>query len=255
MKTSHLGIRERTTVGIALSRARSDWTLSPTAYLGCYTDAMKKLAIGCGVVLLLAGVVTAGVGYYVYRQASSMFAQLRELDRLPEIERNVRVQTTYTPPASGELTVSQVERLVKVQESVRQRLGQRFADLDAKYKTLIDKKEATAADVPALLGAYRDMAAAWMEAKRSQVDGLNSVDMSLAEYKWIREQTYRALGVPYMDLDVSKIVEHIRSGRGNVEPAQIGGSIGPSGPESNRKIIEAYKKRLEENLALAAFGL
>jgi len=216
---------------------------------------MKKLAIGCGVVLLLAGVVTAGVGYYVYRQASSMFAQLRELDRLPEIERNVRVQTTYTPPASGELTVSQVERLVKVQESVRQRLGQRFADLDAKYKTLIDKKEATAADVPALLGAYRDMAAAWMEAKRSQVDGLNSVDMSLAEYKWIREQTYRALGVPYMDLDVSKIVEHIRSGRGNVEPAQIGGSIGPSGPESNRKIIEAYRKRLEENLALAAFGL
>jgi len=216
---------------------------------------MKKLAIGCGVVLVLVGIVTAGVGYYVYRQASSMFAQLRELDRLPEIERGVRVQSTYTPPASGELTVAQVERLVKVQEGVRQRLGQRFAELEAKYKTLIDKKEATAADVPALLGAYRDMAAAWMEAKRSQVDALNSVDMSLAEYKWIREQTYRALGVPYMDFDVSKIVEHIRSGRGNVEPGQIGGAIGPSGPENNRKIIEPFKKRLEENLPLASFGL
>ena len=218
---------------------------------------MKKLAIGCGVVLLLLGIVGAGVGYYVYRQASSMFAQLRELDRLPEIERAVRVQSTYTPPTSGELTVAQVERLIKVQELVRQRLGQRFAELEAKYKTLIDKdkKEATAADVPALLGAYRDMAAAWMEAKRSQVDALNTVEMSLAEYKWIREQTYRALGVPYMDLDVSKIVEQIRSGRTNVEPAQIGGSIGPSGPESNRKLIEPYKKRLEENLPLAAFGL
>ncbi len=218
---------------------------------------MKKLAIGCGVVLLLLGIVGAGVGYYVYRQASSMFAQLRELDRLPEIERGVRVQSTYTPPTSGELTVSQVERLVKVQELVRQRLGQRFAELEAKDKTLIDKdrKEATAADVPALLGAYRDMAAAWMEAKRSQVDALNTVEMSLAEYKWIREQIYRALGVPYMDLDVSKIVEQIRSGRTNVEPGQIGGSIGPSGPESNRKLIEPYKKRLEENLPLASFGL
>jgi hypothetical protein len=216
---------------------------------------MKKLAIGCGIVLVLLGVVAAGVGYYVYRQASSIFAQLRDLERLPEIERGVRVQSTYTPPATGELTVAQVERLVKVQELVRQRLGQRFAELEAKYKTLMDKKEATAADVPALVGAYRDMAAAWMEAKRSQVDALNTVDMSLTEYKWIREQSYRALGVAYMDLDVSKIVEQIRSGNTNVEPGQIGGSMGPTGPESNRKLIEPYKKRLEENLPLAAFGL
>ena len=216
---------------------------------------MKKLAVGCGIVLVLLGVVAAGVGYYVYRQASSIFAQLRDLERLPEIERGVRVQSTYTPPATGELTVAQVERLVKVQELVRQRLGQRFAELEAKYKTLMDKKEATAADVPALVGAYRDMAAAWMEAKRSQVDALNTVDMSLTEYKWIREQSYRALGVAYMDLDVSKIVEQIRSGNTNVEPGQIGGSMGPTGPESNRKLIEPYKKRLEENLPLAAFGL
>ncbi len=150
---------------------------------------MKKLAIGCGIVLLLIGIVVAGAGYYAYRQASSMFAQLRELDRVPEIERSVRVKTTYVPPATGELTASQVERLVKVQALVRQRLGQRFSELETKYKALIDKKDATIVDVPALLGAYRDMAAAWMEAKRSQVDGLNAVDMSLEEYKWIREQT------------------------------------------------------------------
>ena len=184
-----------------------------------------------------------------------MIAQLSELERLPEIERGVRVQTDYTPPASGELTVAQVERLVKVQETVRQRLGQRFTELEVKYKTLLDKKDATGADVPALLGAYRDMAAAWMEAKRSQVDALNTVDMSLAEYRWIRDQTYRAMGVVYMDFDVSKILQHVRSGRTNVEPGRIGGSIGPSGPESNRKIIEPYKKRLEENAPLAAFGL
>jgi hypothetical protein len=216
---------------------------------------MKKLAIGCGIVLLLIGIVVAGAGYYAYRQASSMFAQLRELDRVPEIERSVRVKTTYVPPATGELTASQVERLVKVQALVRQRLGQRFSELETKYKALIDKKDATIVDVPALLGAYRDTAAAWMEAKRSQVDGLNAVDMSLEEYKWIREQTYRALGVPYMDLDVAKIVEQIRSGQASPEAGQIRGSVGPAGPESNRKIIEPFRKQLEDNLPLASFGL
>jgi hypothetical protein len=79
--------------------------------------------------------------------------------------------------------------------------------------------------------------------------------MSLEEYKWIREQTYRALGVPYMDFDVAKIVEQIRSGQTDMEPGQIRGSVGPSGPEANRKIIEPFKKQLDENLPLAAFGL
>lgn len=218
---------------------------------------MKKLAIGCGVVILLAGIVVAGASYYVYRQARAMFAQLQQLDRVPEIERGVRAPSGYQPPASSEVTTAQVEKLIKVQSLVRQRLGQRFGELDVKYKALMDKKDATVVDLPALLGAYRDVAAAWMEAKRSQVDGLNAVDLSLDEYKWIREQCYRALGAPYMDFDVAKIVEQIRSGTANTNnpPGQIRGSIGPSGPEANRKIIEPFRKQLEDNLPLASFGL
>lgn len=218
---------------------------------------MKKLAIGCGVVLLLLGIVAAGATYYVIRQARAVFAQLQALDRVPEIERGVRARAGYEPPASGEVTTAQVEKLMKVQSLVRQRLGQRFNELEGKYKALMDKKEATVVDLPAILGAYRDVAAAWMEAKRSQVDALNAVDLSLDEYKWIREQCYRALGAPYMDFDVAKIVEQIRSGAANMAnpPGQIRGSIGPAGPEANRKAIEPFKKQLQENLALASFGL
>jgi hypothetical protein len=218
---------------------------------------MKKLAIGCGVIVLLVGIVFAAGSYYVYRQARAMFAQLEELGRVPEIERGVRARSGYVPPASDEVTPAQVEKLVKVQAMVRQRLGQRFTELEAKYKTFIDKKEPTVVDLPALLAAYRDVAAAWMEAKRSQVDALNAVDLSLDEYKWIRDQAYRALGAPYMDFDVAKIVEQIRSGATNTNspPGQIRGSIGPSGPEANRKVIEPFKKQLEDNLALASFGL
>jgi hypothetical protein len=219
--------------------------------------AMKKLAIGCGLVLVLVGVAVAGASYYVYRQARSMFAQLQELDRVPEIERGVRTRSAYVPPESNEITTPQVEKLVKVQALVRQRLGQRFTELEVQYKALMDKKDATVVDLPALLGAYRDVAGAWMEAKRSQVDALNAVDLSLDEYKWIREQCYRALGAPYMDFDVAKIVEQIRGGATtmNNPPGQIRGSIGPTGPEANRKIIEPFKKQLEDNLPLASFGL
>jgi hypothetical protein len=38
-------------------------------------------------------------------------------------------------------------------------------------------------------------------------------------------------------------------------PGDLRGSIGPAGPESNRARVEKVKKQLEENLALATFGL
>lgn len=216
---------------------------------------MKKLAIGCGVIILLVGIAIGGAAYYTYRQARSMFAQFSELSQVPEIERSVRVRTAYVPPDSQELTPGQLERLLKVQTAVRSRLGERFTELETKYKALTDKKEATIADAPALLAAYRDVAAAWMAAKRSQVDALNDVGLSLEEYRWIRDQAYRALGVAYMDFDVSKLVDQITRGSTYAEPGQIRGSVGPSGPDANRTLIEPYKKQLESNLALASFGL
>lgn len=225
---------------------------------------MKKLAIGCGVVLVLFGIAAAGVTYYVYRQARSMVAQFAELSQVPAIERGLKFHGSYTAPASGELTASQLERLLRVQTKIKQRLGARFAELDQKYKMLTQKKEASIADMPALMAAYRDLAAAWVEAKRTQVEALNEAELSLEEYRWIREQAYRALGMPYVDLDVGKIADAVKSGnmstdfsggRNRTEPGALRGSIGPSGPEANRKLVEPFKKQLEDNVPLASFGL
>jgi hypothetical protein len=215
---------------------------------------MKKLAIGCLIVVVLAGAVVAGVSYYTYRQARAMFAQVAELGQIPEIEQRVVNKSAFVPPANEELTARQVERLVQVQARVRQRIGERFGELERKYK-LLAEKDATLADAPSLLAAYRDLAAGWLDAKRIQVDALNEASLSLQEYRWIRDQAYKALGVPFMDFDVAKLVEEIRAGGNAVEPGRISGAIGPSGPESNRKLIETYRKQLEDNVALAAFGL
>jgi len=61
--------------------------------------------------------------------------------------------------------------------------------------------------------------------------------------------------MPFVDFDVSKFAEQIKNGSPNVQPSQIGGSLGEAGPEANRKLVERFKKVLEENLSLASFGL
>jgi hypothetical protein len=215
---------------------------------------MKKLAIGCGLALLVTGVAAAGVAYYVYRQVSSTVAQFAELGKITDIERDVRNRVAFTPPSTEELTEAQIEKLVKVQTHVRQKLGEQIKAFEAKYKALAEKQDATLADAPALLAAYRDLAATWLDAKRSQVEALNDAGLSLDEYRWIRHQAYRALGQPFVDLDIARIVDEAKRGVGS-QASELKGAIGPAGPELNRQLVEKFKKLLEENIALASFGL
>jgi hypothetical protein len=217
---------------------------------------MKKLAMGCGLVLLVLGVAAAGVAYYAYRQVSATLAQFQEFSQVPDLERDLRNQDAFVPPESAELTDIQIDKLVKVQAEVRRRLGERMAAFEAKYKTLTEKKEASITDAAAILSAYGDLASTWVDAKRGQIEALNATGLSLEEYRWIKDQAYRALGQPFADLDIGKFVEDIKSGGGASETiGELKGSMGPAGPEMNRKRIERVKKLLQENLSLAAFGL
>ena len=216
---------------------------------------MKKLAIGCGIVLLLMGIAAAGVTYYVYNRVSSTLTQFAELGQVSDLERGVRNRAPFVPPATEELTDDQIEKLLKVQSDVRRRLGERMVAFEAKYKTLAQKDNATISDAPAILRAYSDLAAAWLDAKRAQVDALNAVELSLDEYRWIREQAYRALGLPFVDLDIGKLVDEVRRGVASDSPGRLRGALEPMGPQANRTRLEKVKKQLEDNLALASFGL
>lgn len=215
---------------------------------------MKKLAIGCGLALLITCVAAAGIAFYAYRKVSTTLAQFAELGNVSDIEREVRNRSTFTPPATEVLTEAQVAKLVQVQTFIRQKLGDQFKVFESKYKALADKKDATVLDAPMIIGAYRDLAAGWMEAKRNQVEALNAADLSLDEYRWIRDQAYRALGRPYMDFDISKFVEDAKRGVSS-QGAEIRGAVEPAGPEANQKLVEKFRKILEDNLALASFGL
>ncbi|HVJ27300.1 MAG TPA: hypothetical protein VM493_07135 [Vicinamibacterales bacterium] len=215
---------------------------------------IKKIALGCGLALVLTGIVAAGLAYYAYRQVSSTFGQFAVLNETPELEKSVRNQEAYVPPPSEELTEAQVEKLVKVQADVRKRLGDRMAAFEAQYKALLAKEEPSLGDGPKILQAYADLASSWMDAKRAQVEALNVTGLSLEEYRWIRNQSYRALGQPFVDMDVSKIIESAKSGAQSTI-GELRGSLGPDGPAANQERIARFKKMLQENLALASFGL
>jgi hypothetical protein len=216
---------------------------------------MKKLAIGCLVVFVVVGIAVAGIGYYAYSKVKDSVAQLAELQKVPEIERGIRVKTPFSVPASGELTATQVDRFMTVTTKVRERLGQDMAAFERNYKTLAAKKDFTPADMPALLAAYRDMATGWLNAKRAQVDALNDAGLSLEEYRWIRSESYRALGVPLVDVDFGRIAEQAKNGGQPTASMMVGGAFSGPGPASNLKLVERYRKQLEDYMPLASFGL
>jgi hypothetical protein len=215
---------------------------------------MKKLVIGCAVLLALGIAGAAGASYFAYRKVTSAFAGFAELGSIPERERSIRKQAPYTPPPSGEPSRTQVERLLEIQQAVRVRLGTGADEIERRYHRLLAKDSATVVDLPELVSAYRDLAAAYVDAKRAQVDALNRAGRSLEEYRWTRSQVYAALGVPLMDLDVSQIIEDGKAGRQPVAPVYRM-TVGPTGSPAVQRLVEPHRKVLEANVGLAFFGL
>jgi hypothetical protein len=212
---------------------------------------MKKLAIGCAILFVVAGAAIVGVGYYLYLKVEPTLTQFKELAQVHDIEQGVKVQTPFIVPASGALTAAQVDKLMTVTSRVRARLDQDMAVFQRTYKSLAEKKDATAADLPALASAYRDLAKDWLSAKRTQVEALNEVGLSLDEYRWIRSAAYGALDIPFMDVDLGRIAEQVKAGSQVI----VGGAFAGKGPASNLKLVEKYRKQLEDYQPLAAFGL
>ncbi len=215
---------------------------------------MKKLAIGCGVLLLLGMVGAGGASYYAYHKVSSAFAGFAELGSLPHLERSVKNQRPFTPPAAGEPSQAQIDRLLEIQGNVRARLGARADEIEHRYRRLLAKDSVTAVDVPELVSAYRDLAAAYMDGKRAQVEALNRAGLSLDEYRWIRSEAYGALGMSLLEVDVSRIIDDVKAGRPPATPASRLTTPASASP-ALRTRVEPHRKTLEANIGLAFFGL
>lgn len=215
---------------------------------------MKKLAIGCLIVAVVLVVVGGTLGYFfIWRPASGYIASFRQLGEMTALDKQVTSTASFTPPASGELTADLVGRFVKVQETMEQGLGPTFAELKTKYDALekVMKSEKREATMLEGLNALKDLATIIVQAKRSQVQGLNAAGFSLDEYRWVRGEVYAAADLALAQLDFSAIAEAARQGGDIVKPAPAPKEI----PAVNRELVAPYVEKLKEWIALGFFGL
>lgn len=221
---------------------------------------MKKLLIGCLVILVLGGVLLAVGAYMLYRAASPVMEDarnyLRGMAELGELEKDIVKRVEYAPPSSGELTEAQMERFVRVQDGVRAALGQRMTEIEEQYKHL--KANAPNAQQPTMseaLGALREIASVFVQARRYQIDALNREGFSQSEYSWVRDRVFQAAGVEVTHMiDLQRVERAIREGTGI---STIGAPRGPriDVPEKNRALVKPYLGRMDNWIPLAFFGL
>lgn len=222
---------------------------------------MKKVAIGCLIVFVIAAVGIGIAGFYAYRWAQPMIQsggdyleRAREMARLGERVAN---KSTYTPPDNGELSAAQVDRFVAVQGRVRDELGTRWKEIETKAaeiqeRTRNNQRELTFAE---FTGVLSDLAGIYTEARRAQVDALNVQKFSDAEYTWVRNRVYEAAGMEIANgIDLSRIQELARDSaeRTNVTLPDV---PKPNVPEANIKLVRPHLDKLKDSFALALLGL
>jgi hypothetical protein len=221
---------------------------------------MKKLLAGCLVILVL-GAVIVGVGaYFLYRAASPMIEDARSylqgMSQLEDLERQIANKSSYTAPASGELTEPQVQRFVRVQQHVRTQLGQRINEIEEKYKYLkANSDENVQPSFSDLIGSLRDMTGVYVDARRYQVEALNTESFSQDEYSWVRDRMFQAAGMEIGSrIDLEKLQEAVRTGTG-IEGINADRLPKPNVPAKNRELVKPYVDRMDEWLPLVFFGL
>lgn len=221
---------------------------------------MKKLLVGCLVILVLGGIVAAVGAYILYRAASPLIEDARKyyegMSQLSDIERQIENTSAHTPPASGELTEDQVQRFVRVQQHMRQALGQRMAEIEEKYKHLKANSES---NVPIamtdLLSGLRDITNVYVDARRYQVEALNTERFSQDEYTWVRDRMFQAAGMEVTSrIDVEKLEEAIRRGTG-IEDIRAERLPRPDVPATNRALVKPYIDQMGDWLPFVFFGL
>jgi hypothetical protein len=129
----------------------------------------------------------------------------RDWAQVLDAEQAITNKSPFTAPADGRLTQDQVNAFVAVQANLQQRLGTDFDELKRLHEKL--RAQQAAGGQPSLgdLGALGpDLAKLVARAREAQVEALNAKGLSLAEYRWIRDQAYAAL--PFLDLDPDAIV-------------------------------------------------
>lgn len=201
-----------------------------------------------GFLLFLA---LAGWAAYVFLvwPAQTLVNDFRQIIAL---DNDVLRQTAYAPPADGQLSLEQVQRLVQVQRSVKQQLGERYRCVEARLNQLANQQVGQPTlDYRTALDLFREGNSLLLEAKRLQVQALNRHNFSLEEYAWVRAQVYAALGYGVPELNPQEILRQI--GAGDFNPRVE--LFKPEAPAANVRLVEPFRAELVSYYPFTWFGL
>lgn len=202
---------------------------------------MKKAVTGCLVVVLLAVVLGGAAGYWfivrpMWNAGSAMVDAASQWQQVAELEQEVDSDAAYTAPDDGRLSADQVRDFVAIQQAIADALGEDWKTLEAKYEALESEmsEQGREPDLAETFGAYQDLSGLILTAKRAQVDALNRAGLGLEEYRWIRDQSYAALGLAAADN----------------APTQFEGTA----LAANAELLRPHRELLQQTLATSWLG-
>lgn len=223
---------------------------------------MKRFLAGCFLLILL-GTGIAGYLFYtrVLRPVAGSMADLTHLTRLGKVNDRLVNTTPYTPPADGTLTREQVERFLAVQAEVRDSTGATFGRVRGRLGTLPEKMRrpdgSLTFDFKELMGAFKGLGPDILALKERQVTSLNRQGFSKAEYRWVRESIFRAMGNRYAGQyleDAGRILEQVQKGGSSGEPPPGKPAAEATVPPANVTLVEGLADTLKGWLPVAALG-
>jgi hypothetical protein len=220
---------------------------------------MKKILIGCLIILVIAGVALGVGAYFLYRAAAPVIQNARSyldnFSQLGELEKQIANRSRYSPPQNGELTREQIERFARVQQHIRTALGTRLQQIEAKYEHLkVTAERPQEPPMREVLSALGELGNVVVDARRAQVNAFNQEHFSAAEYDWVKGRVYRAAGVEATSVvDLQKLAEAARKGTG-IEGIEAPDIPIADVPAKNRELVKPFLSRMGEWLPLAFFG-
>lgn len=222
---------------------------------------MKKVLAGCLIVIVIAIIGFGVAAFYAYRtmkpvidNASNYMDKAREITRLGD---EIKIKTPYKPPATSELTTTQVERFLAVQTRVRSDLNDQWEQIEKKTAEIKAKADANRQDwtLSEFTAVFTDLGNIYLTGRKSQVNALNVQRFSEGEYEWVRMRIYEAAGVQLAGgMDLSRIEDLARenAGKGGVEIPKMDL---PQVPQKNIDLVKPHAAKLKEWLPMAVLGL
>lgn len=221
--------------------------------------------------VVLAGAVGTTFYLTIYRPTKAVMGDLQQLSELRAMNEGIADSGGFQPPGDDLLTAEQVERFARVQASMASELGSDYGVLQDRAMTLEglvregktgSGKENSGTDgdhlksrpvrVRAAILAFKGLGPVLKRAKDAQIRALNREGFSMAEYRWVRESVYRALGFSHVD----RYFEDYAAGDvPNEVPDTEAVPDHPEGPEANRELVASVSNRADDWFPFLVFGL